>query len=152
MTDDAALLELRREHQAAKDKYTYFLLAVAASAVAFAVQKTSGLRLSYWLLPVGIAAACWGVSFFFGCKNLVWVQSAVYANFNLLSLRRGVHPDQPQHPQEAEAAVSGVKSALHANSDRARFYAVWQFRSLIVGALFFILWHVLEMYRFTHGL
>ena len=148
--DDKALLELHKQHQTRQEKYTYFILAVAASAVAFAVQKTSGLKLSWWLMPVAIAVLSWGVSFFFGCKNLVWVQTALSANYNLLSLSLGVHPEQPPNSKQQKAAESGVRKAIKFNVERAELYATWQFRLLVLGAVFFIVWHILEMYRATY--
>jgi hypothetical protein len=151
MSDNNEIFELYKQHQTNQDKYTYFLLATAAAAIAFAVQKTEGLLLSWWLLPVGVAIVSWGASFFFGCKNIIWVQTAIYANYNLLQLKRGVHPEQPPHPQLSEAAIQGVDSALASNVSNAKFYAIWQFRTLILGALLFIAWRVLEMARATYA-
>jgi hypothetical protein len=145
------LLELYKQHQTGEDKYTYFLLAAAGAAIAFAVQKTEGLRLSWWLLPVAAATVSWALSFFFGCRRLVWVQTALYANYSLLQLRTGTHAQQPTHPQELQAAIAGVGSALDKNAKKAQFYAIWQFRALIVGVVFFIVWRVLEMYRVTYA-
>jgi len=144
-------LELYKQHHAGEDKYTYFLLVAAAAAIGFAVQKTEGLRLSWWLLPVAAATVCWAVSFYFGCKRINWVQVAIYANANLLKLRSGIHPDQPDHPVHLQAALDGVRSALDKNISRAQFYAKWQFRTLVLGAIFFILWRILEMYRITYA-
>ena len=151
MSDKNELFELYKQHATGQEKYTYFLLAAAASALAFAIQKTDGLVISWWLLPVAAAALSWGVSFFFGCKNLIWVHTAIYANYNLLSLKRGVHPEQPPHPQLAQAAISGVEKALDSNVQAAQFYAQWQFRSLVIGGVFFLAWHILEMFRATYG-
>ena len=150
MPMDEEVLEFYKQHRVGQDKYTYFLLAIVAAAIGFAVQKTEGLCFSWWLLPVALAVVSWGVSFFFGCKNLLWVQAALGANYNLLQLRKGVHPEQPQHPAEAQAAVQGVNEALRLNIHSAQFYGIWQFRSLVVGAVFFIAWRVLEMYRLTY--
>ena len=63
---DEALLEMIRQHRTGQDKYSYFLLAVTASAVAFAVQKTDGLGITYSLIPLGAAVLLWGLSFYFG--------------------------------------------------------------------------------------
>lgn len=137
-----SMQELWRQHRAGQDKYTYFLLAVSASAVAFAVQKTEGLKVSSDLYLAGAAALCWGLSFYCGCKNLLWVQSSLYANFNLVQLQGGVHPQQPGHPQILAAALEGVRSAADSNSNKAQLNAIWQFRLLILGALLFIAWHI----------
>lgn len=149
MSLDNAISDLHKAHQTGQEKYTYFLLAAAGAAVGFAVQKTEGIKLSWWLLPVALATASWGVSFFFGCKNLTWVQSSIFANFNLLQLKRGSHPEQPPHPALVAAAMRGVESALEKNGDKAQFYGVWQFRFLVAGAVFFIAWRVIEMARIS---
>jgi hypothetical protein len=125
------------------------LLAAAGAAIGFAVQKTEGLLLSWWLLPVGLATISWGVSFYFGCKNITWVQTATMANFNLLQLIRGSHPEQPPHPELVAAAIRGVESALDKNINKAQFYGIWQFRLLVSGAVFFIGWRVAEMIRLS---
>ena len=151
MSNNPEILELYKQFQAAQDKYTYFLLAAAAASVGFAIQKTDGLLITQWLIPVAISIVCWGASFFCGCKNLIWKQSALYANFNLLQLRVGVHPDQPPHPQLAQAAMSGVESALSKNAGRVEFYAKWQFLLLIWSAVSFIAWRVIEMARATYA-
>ena len=151
MPDNKDLLELYKQHQAGQDKYTYFLLAAAGAAIGFAVQKTEGLQFSWWLTPAGFAIVCWGFSFYYGCKNLTWVQTAIYANYSLLQLRSGVHPEQPPHPQLTDAAISGVSKALTSNATRAQFFGTWQFRMLITGAVFFIGWRLLEMVRLTYA-
>ena len=151
MADNKELLELYKQHQAGEDKYTYFLLAAAAAALAFAVQKTEGAVLSWWLLPVAASALCWGLSFFFGCKRLTWVQTALYSNYTLLQLKAGVHPEQPPHPEYLAAAQSGVRSAIDSNVNKAQSYARWQFRMLILGAAFFIAWRVTEIIRVTYA-
>ena len=87
---DNDLIEIHRQHRTGQEKYTYFLLAVTASAIAFAVQKTSGLKLTWSMVPLGLAVVLWGLSFYFGCKNLLWVQTAIYANYSLLQLQKGV--------------------------------------------------------------
>ena len=147
MADDVKDLYL--QHRTGQDKYTYFLLAAAAAALAFAVQKTEGMNLSRSMVPLALAAASWALSFFCGCKNISWVQTALYANVALLQLKSGSHPEQPDHPALTQGAVSGVGKALDHNSEKAYFYANWQFRLLVAGALLFIGWHVFEMYLRT---
>jgi hypothetical protein len=147
MALDSYISDLHKAHQTGQEKYTYFLLAAAGAAIGFAVQKTEGLKLSWWLLPVALATVSWATSFFFGCKNLLSVQSSISANYNLLQLRQGTHPKQPPHPEFVAAAERGVSSALESNGNKAQFYGVWQFRLLIAGAVLFIAWRILEMWR-----
>ena len=139
------LLELHKRHDDAQAKYTYFLLAVTASAVAFAVQKTDGLSISCSMIPLGLAVLSWGLIFFFGTKNLIWVHTALGANYGLIQLQKGVHPDQPEHPEHLELAIKGITNALNFNINKANFYAIWQYRLLILGAALFLIWHITEM-------
>ena len=149
MAIENKISDLHKAHQTGQEKYTYFLLAAAGAAIGFAVQKTEGLSLSWWLLPVAIATICWSASFYFGCKNVTLVQASISANYSLLQLQQGSHPEQPPHPQLVEAAMRGVISALETNGNKAQFYGVWQFRLLVAGAIFFIAWRVTEMVRIS---
>lgn len=62
--------ELYKSHSDGQRKYTYFLLAVSASVVAFAMQKTEGLKLTYSLIPLGMSIILFGISFYFGARSL----------------------------------------------------------------------------------
>jgi len=148
---DNELLEIHKQHRTGQDKYTYFLLAITASAIAFAIQKSDGFFITCSLIPLGAAVLLWGISFYFGIKNLLWVQTSIYANYSLLQLQKGVHSEQPDNPQVLEAAMKGVRSALESNVRNAQFYGTWQFRLLIAGGVLFIVWHVLEMVLRTYA-
>ena len=129
----------------AQSKYTYFLLAVAASAIALAVQRTTGKTLNWQMIPLGLAVICWGLSFFSGCRNRAYFSSTLYANATLLKIQNGSHPEVPNHPEYIEAASSGVRSAAENNSSGANFWGHMQFHSLVAGAMFFLIWHVIGM-------
>jgi hypothetical protein len=142
---EQGISELHRQHHQEQSKYTYFLLAAAASAVAFAIQKTSGAKLSLSMIPLGFATLSWGLSFYCGCRNLLWVQVTVYANYSLLQLKSGIHPNQPADPKECQIAEQGVRLAIEENIESAASHGKWQFRLLILGAVFFLAWHILDM-------
>ena len=147
---DANITELYKSHQASQQKYTYFVLAAAGASIGFAVQKTEGLPLSWWLVPAALAVAAWGASFYFGCKVIDWTQSVLFANYAMLQLKQGSHPQQPR-PHEAPYALEGVQEALEGNRQKANTFYIWQFRMLLWGAVFFIAWRVVEAYRLTVG-
>ena len=148
---DNELMEMHKQHRTGQDKYIYFLLAVAASGIAFSVEKTTGLKLNWSMLPLGAAVILWAISFYFGCKNLYWVQTSISANYSLLQLQKGVHSNQPDDPQKLEAAIRGVSSALDSNIKEGAFYDQWQFRLLITGAVCFVAWHIVEMIIRTYA-
>lgn len=136
-------LELFRQHRAGQDKYTYFLLAAAASGIAFAVRSTTGAILHWSLIPIGMAVFCWGLSFFHGCRYLQYIGSNLYANFHLLKVHRGQGPSGPLVLWQAQAAAEGIGEAMKENQEIAGRHYDKQFRYLISGAVLFVAWHVL---------
>ncbi len=150
MTDQNEL-EVYRQLRTSQDKYTYFLLAAAASAVALSVNRTTGATLSYWQTPLGLAVLCWGLSFYFGCRHIAYVNSTLYTNSVLLRVQGGTRPVAGRSPQAIAADAERITREMEANSEDANRYGHWQFRLLICGALLYIVWHVLEMARVTLG-
>ncbi len=55
--------------ESAEDKYVYFLLGIAAAAIAYGMQRTSTASLHPADSMLGLAFVCWGVSFWAGCWN-----------------------------------------------------------------------------------
>jgi len=143
------ILELYKQQQNLNEKHTYFLLAAAGAAIGFAVQKTEGLLLSWWLAPVGLAILCWGASFFYGCKHIGACQAVISLNSDLLEVSRGTHHRQPP-PQITQAILQDTKTELDKNVRRSTVAKRAQFRLLIEGAVLFVLWRVLEMVRATY--
>jgi hypothetical protein len=144
MAEDGKL-ELLRAHRTAADKYTYFLLAAAGAAIAFALNQTHDLPMLWTQLPLAAAVLCWGLSFLFGCLQLSEVGSLIFENYQFVRLTRGEHPDFPPVPQ----LIDEIGKSFRKRADEAGRYAGWQFRFLIAGAVFYIAWHLIEMYLRT---
>lgn len=136
---------LSKQLAEAQSKYTYFLLAVAASVIALVIQRTTGRPLNWNMIPLGLAVACWAGSFFAGCRNRAYFSSTLYANAALLQVQDGAHPDVPSHPDAVVVAVQGIREAADHNSSMANFWGHLQFRLLVLGATCFLVWHVIEM-------
>lgn len=149
MAYDGAMSDIYKAHQTGQEKYTYFLLAAAGAAIGFAVQKTDGLRFSWWLLPVALATVCWVASFYSGCQNLVWVQSTMTRNMALLQLQNGTHPMQPPGGDYLNVAIDVTREGTHKDAGRAQGYGIWQFRLLVLGSVLFIAWRIAEMVRIS---
>jgi len=136
---------LSKQLAEAQSKYTYFLLAVAASAIALVVQRTTGRTLDWNMIPLGLAVTCWAGSFFAGCRNRCYFSSTLYANAALLQVHDGTHPDVSSNPDIVASAAQGVREAAEHNSSMANFWGHLQFRLLVIGAVCFMVWHVIEM-------
>lgn len=139
-------VEIYRQHRAAQEKYIYFLLAAVGAAIALALTQTQGAVLAWSQAPLGTAVLLWGLSFYFGCTHLGYVESTLYANMALLRVRAGEDPEIGLHPQMMAAASAGVRGAIRDNSNKAQLYARLQFGCFISGALAYIGWHVFEMW------
>ncbi len=144
MSDDR-IIEMHRQLRTAQDKHTYFLLAVTAAAVAYAIKLTSNSTISFSMIPLAVAVLCWGISFFCGCHQLKYLSSSLYANYELLRVQKKEHPQCGSDPEIIAAASEGIKQAIESNSNKITFYANLQFRLLIAGAISFVTWHIIEM-------
>jgi hypothetical protein len=143
---DQRLLEIYRARQTAEDKYAYFLLAAAASGIGLAASQTKADALSWTHLPLGFGVACWSISFYCGCRHLEYVASNLFANFSLIQVQKGEHPDLPHHPALAKVAEEGIREAIKKNGDFASRYANNQFRYLVTGGIAYVVWHIFGMY------
>jgi hypothetical protein len=145
MSDDH-LIEVYRRLNASQEKYVYFMLAASASAIAYALNRAQDRSLSTILIPWGLALLFWGLSFYFGCIHLAYVNSTLFANFELIRVQKGMHPEAGTHPQIIEAASDGIRSAIESNSKKANRQGHLQFWFFILGVLAYITWQILEMY------
>ncbi|UCE60878.1 MAG: hypothetical protein JSU63_03835 [Phycisphaerales bacterium] len=84
--------DLVLDHRAAQSRYDYFLMAVAGSAIALSVQRTTGELLAWSMIPLGIAVLLWGFSFFAGIRRQHSVNAVSALNLDLRQVRAGDHP------------------------------------------------------------
>ena len=128
-----------------QDKYTYFLLAVAASAIALSVQVTKDATLSINLVPLGLAVLLWGSSFYVGCRYLQYTQSYLIANHAYFQVKHGTHPDVGSHPDYINAASQGIKEAMEKSAETIGKLGNRQFQLLVLGGILYVIWHLVEM-------
>ncbi len=148
MKDDN-LREVYRTLQLSQDKYTYFLLAATIAAIGFTITQTQNIKLHLSLIPLGISILFWGISFLFGCRNREYNNSTLYANYELLKVQSGIHPEIGNHPQKMQAASEGIMKAIESNSNKANKLGHLQMNTFILGVIFYLAWHILEMYLRT---
>jgi hypothetical protein len=137
--------EVYRQSRTAQDKSTYFLLAAAAAAIGLALERTKGSALEWSMVPLGLAVVSWGLSFYCGCVHLKYVNSILSSNLELLKVQSGTHADIAQHPEHVADAADGIKNAIESKSVKGSRFAKIQFQMLILGAVLFISWHVIDM-------
>jgi hypothetical protein len=141
--------EVYRVHSEAQSKYVYFLLGAIGACIAFAVNQTHEAKLVWSQLPLAGAVLCWLLSFISGCIHLQFLATNTLANFELLRIADGVHPEVGWNPEARAAASEGIRDAMKSNARVVVSAARWQFRLLVAGAVLYIVWHVIEMWLRT---
>lgn len=144
------LREIVRQNHDAQDKYTYFLLAAAGSCIALSVSRTTGVAPTWPMLLLGAAVVSWAWSIWNGVQNRRYHQAILYANADLLRVQAGLHPETGRRPGAIEAASQGIMTAMTENVETAASFARWQLYSLLIGAGFFLAWHVIDMFVNGH--
>jgi hypothetical protein len=135
-------VELHKALREAHEKYTYFLLAASGAAMAFATTQAQAATVTLSKLPLALAVVSWALSFFFGCRQIGRSNNFLWQNFQYLRMKAGDHPNFPPDPR----LVAAISEDLEAESRRVGRYGAWQLNFLFVGAIFYIVWHVTEMY------
>lgn len=143
---DNYILEPYRQLRTSQDKQIYFMLATAASAIAYALNRAEDRGLSLILIPWGCSLLFWGFSFYFGCRHLAYVSSTLFANIELLKIQGGEHPKVGNNSEIIQAASEGIRSAIEYNSNQANLLGKLQFWFFITGVFSYIIWQLLEMY------
>lgn len=132
-----------------QEKYIYYLIALSVTAIGFSVLKTNEESLKWTQMPLGIAVLSWAISTYCGLTFLKYVISNLYANNAYFDIIKGTYPDVGNHPELKKAAESGIIHAMNTNSIKAEKFAKWQGRLFYCGIIFFLIWHVIEMYLRT---
>lgn len=144
---DGQKSELRTQAHDMVHKHTYFLLTAVGASVGFAVTQTSKASLSLWFIPLGVALFAWALSFIFGCLSLRQRMVMTNINLDIVMARSGSHVLSRKHGAASEVLVEIFTEQMMSKSKHTSLYFRWQFYLFIVGVLFFISWHVLEMWR-----
>ena len=144
--------ELFRVHREALGRYTYFLLTAAGAGIGLAVNQTREAALAWSQVPLAAAVLSWGLSFFCGVRYLEYLNSVNYDNLELLNVQAGRHPLAGTHPGKIQIGVDYLMREIETGSSKASVFGRWQSGLLIAGAVFYVLWHILEMYLRTSSI
>jgi hypothetical protein len=146
LMDNENYREIYKVLNTSQDKYVYFILTASVAAIGFTITQTKTLSLSLTQIPLGLSLICWGLSFWFGCRNREYYNSTLYSNGELIKVQTGQNPRVGNDPRLIQAATEGMMKALNHNSDKINLYGSLQMRMFLTGAIFYIIWHVIEMY------
>jgi hypothetical protein len=143
---DEYLLEVYQQQRTHQDKYIYFILAAAASAIAYALNRAQDRLLTPILIPWGIALAFWGLSFYFGCRHQNKIGTIMFQNIEGLKIEAGRNPEIGNHPTAIAVAVAEFVKITASESVKAHLLSRLQFWFFVAGVIAYIVWQLIEMY------
>lgn len=144
-------LEIHRQLMSVQEKYTYFLLAAVGACIAFALSQTRNESISCQHLFLALAVVMWGLSFFCGCRYLQKKELVISANVQFLRAENGTHPIAGNNPAYVAAVKLAIEEQVSKSGAIASRYKSWQFYFFIGAVIFYITWHVLEMFARTNA-
>ena len=142
MSDKTNLLY--EKYHDSMEKYTYYILGITVVSIGFIISNNMKINISLTSIPLGLSVLILSISFWFGLKHLAYVQSTMYANFELLKIELDENPSIPQNSAYIDAASKGIRSAIEINSKRSHLYAQWENRLMILGMLSYFIFIVLN--------
>ncbi|MDD2894320.1 MAG: hypothetical protein PHF20_10380 [Halothiobacillaceae bacterium] len=140
-------LELGKQFKASQEKYIYFLLAVAASAIAYAMTQSKVEPIELRQIPLGLSILSWGLSFFSGLRFIEYATNFTFQNQNYLAFKRELKSySQDAAIEMLEKFKAKLKETTKKQEEKMRLYGKLQSTSLLAGAAFYVIWHVLRMH------
>lgn len=140
-------LELAKQFKASQEKYIYFLLAAAASAIGFAMTQSKAEPLNYIHAPLGLAIFLWAISFVSGLKVVEYAVSVTFQNQNYLAFKRELRSFQAENASELVAQFKmRLDKTIGKQQAKMQLYGGLQSWCLLLGALSYIVWHGARMW------
>jgi len=134
--------EVYRTILATQERFAYFFLAASGSAIGLAIAQTRDGPLACWMLPMGVAVLCWGVSFYLGCEHLLFKARILIANWRTLDIEQGTHPITASNPELAQPALERLRKNAESDNAMSRRYGRGQYVLFLLGAVSYLLGHV----------
>lgn len=140
-------LELAKQFKASQERYIYFLLAAAASAIGFAMTQSKVEPLNWIHIPLGMSVLLWAVSFISGLRFIEYTTSFTFQNQNYLAFKREL---KSYTQVDAAKLLIEFKTRMSKTNEKQlqkmKFYGNTQSISLLFGALSYIVWHIIRMW------
>ena len=143
-------LELNIQFKGAQEKYIYFLLAAAGSAIGFSITQLKIEPLDIIHIPVFVAISLWATSFVSGLFFAEYAASVTFQNLNYLAFKRELKSSPDEKNTEL---LSNFKSKLNKTvknqQKKMKRYSRLQNGALLLGALSYIIGHIAQMWLKT---
>lgn len=137
--------ELYNKFSNAQSKYTYYLLSIAAACIALTLKRTENLIIDCSITWLAFAVISWSLSFILGCYDRKYNMNNIWNNFQTMQIKNGTFELSGANPQLQQIAIEKFSEAIKSNNEKKVRVYRWQWRFLISGAVFYIVWHVIQM-------
>ncbi len=137
--------DIQRQHRQEASKYTYFLITLSVTAIAFSVQKTLDEPLLLRQIPLGLAVLSWAISVLLGFVYLQRRQDILATNNAYFEAIKGNLLETGNDQAKIQASAKIIWEILEEKSEKASKFYIWQFRLFILGIVLFVIWHLIEM-------
>jgi len=133
------LHENTNQFYAFREKYTYYVLAINAACIGFAVSLTKDATLSWSLVPLAIALILWMTSFYLGIKKLQISEMIIGRTFNMIEAK--LYNEPSSHNEHSKNLT-----ILYKKYERNTKFKMTCF---YIGVIIFIFWNILNIYLRT---
>ena len=139
-------LQFRGRSDEMRQKYIYFILTATGACIGFAVTQSRDANFTLVTVLLGLAMLAWGMSFFFGCRSLFWKPAALMHNIEVDKVLAGTSQYASNNPELKKIAYEAFRNSYKRAINKFSWYMRLQFRLFIAGSVFFLVWHVLEIW------
>ena len=140
---DSVQLEVLKSLNQLQEKYIFYIVALCVSAIGFSIYCTIGKHLNLQQIPLGFAVISWAVSIFCGLHFVKWSIEVKRTNFQEFDLPK-IRLERGEQTYEYVKGILTDKKNKH--SKLVIRMSLIQEYSFYSGVLFFLIWHILEMY------
>ena len=141
------LNEVRLQFRQQQEKFVYYTIALSVAAIGFSITATKDQPLSCSHIFVALSILSWAFSVFFGFRFIKLTISTLFSNHVYIQILNGTNPEVGNNINMIKAASEGVKSAMESNSRNANKSLTIQEILFYLGIVFYLVWHVIEMYK-----
>lgn len=138
--------EIEKLYRAEQQKYTYYIIGLCVACIGFSVVHTMGQQLKLTQIPLGLAILSWSISIYYGFKFLQSGMGVLYNNFYMLEIEKGYDEEIGNNPEYIISAKKGIFEATKSIAIKAERYFTRLIKMFFGGIIFFIAWHITEMY------
>jgi hypothetical protein len=139
-------LEIQKQFRNQQEKYIYYLISLCVSAIGFSVYITTGHKLNFSQIPLGISIITWSLSIFYGLKLIAMIQRLLDLNNVYFEILQGKNHISGTDPEKIKVGIDRILKIIQEGSKNAAKYGKRQYNLFFTGMFTFIFWHVIEMY------